>query len=346
MKLELSPRDRSSFDRLMHTAALNNVAIELYSSYLNFTPRFVTRELMDDISAGVDRESMQYAYAALLAAAMGLDTEKKAMDRAFFRNYVIPSVTMLDPGSYVCDPYYQNVKLKRVKFKDWELTCRSYEPFEAFIWRSTACEVDGREIPQLGFFENKFEFPAVLQNGREWMTVTPNEIETMRAPIAAAKGKVVTFGLGLGYFAYMAARKDEVESVTVVERDRDVIALFSDYILPQLECREKIKVICADAFDFAENTRPNSDFDFAFADIWHDAGDGLELYARMRRLEELSPKTEFAYWIEDSLLCQLRRIISAELDSGDGATLRNYSEVAELLTDNSLRELAKSLQKA
>lgn len=345
MKLELSPRDRAPFDRLMQTAALNNVAIELYSSYLNFTPRFVTRELMDDIAPGGDRESMQYAYAALLAAAMGLDTEKKAMDRTFFRNYMIPSVTLLDPAIYIDDPYYKNVKLPRVKFKDWELTRRSYEPFEAFVWRSAVCESDGREVPQLGFFKDEFTFPAVLQGGREWMTVTPNEIETMRAPIAAARGRVVTFGLGLGYFAYMAARKDEVECVTVVERDRDVIALFRDYILPQLECRKKIQVICADAFDFAENTLPGADFDFAFTDIWHDAGDGLELYARMRRLEELSPQTEFAYWIEDSLLCQLRRIISAELDSGEGATLRSYAEVTELLTDASLRSLVKSLKK-
>jgi hypothetical protein len=66
----------------------------------------------------------------------------------------------------------------------------------------------------------------------------------------------------------------------------------------------------------------------------------------MRRLEELSPLTEFAYWIEDSLLCQLRRIISAELDSGDGATLHSYADIAELLSDKSLRELAKSLKKS
>ena len=54
----------------------------------------------------------------------------------------------------------------------------------------------------------------------------------MKLPVERAKGKVLTFGLGLGYFAYMCSLKEEVESVTVVEKDKSVIKLFNEIILP------------------------------------------------------------------------------------------------------------------
>lgn len=34
------------------------------------------------------------------------------------------------------------------------------------------------------------------------MTITPNEIAAMQAALEEVEGKVVTFGLGLGYFAH------------------------------------------------------------------------------------------------------------------------------------------------
>ena len=73
---------------------------------------------------------------------------------------------------------------------------------------------EGRQIPQIGFFETEFKFPALLENDRIWMTITPNEIETMKEPVDGAFGNVLTFGLGLGYYAYMVSEKENVESVT------------------------------------------------------------------------------------------------------------------------------------
>lgn len=40
-----------------------------------------------------------------------------------------------------------------------------------------------------------------MEDGQEWMAIKPNEIETMRQPIARAAGQVVAFGLGMGYYA-------------------------------------------------------------------------------------------------------------------------------------------------
>ena len=60
-------------------------------------------------------------------------------------------------------------------------------------------------------------FPALLENDRIWMTITPNEIETMKEPVDGAFGNVLTYGLGLGYYAYMVSEKENVETVTIVD---------------------------------------------------------------------------------------------------------------------------------
>lgn len=88
---------------------------------------------------------------------------------------------------------------------------------------------EGRQIPQIGFFDTEFMFPALLENDRIWMTITPNEIETMKEPVDGAFGHVLTFGLGLGYYACMVSEKENVESVTVVDMNEDVIRLFKKY---------------------------------------------------------------------------------------------------------------------
>ena len=82
------------------------------------------------------------------------------------------------------------------------------------------------------------------------MAVKPSEIETMRAPIEEATGRVVTFGLGLGYFAYMVSEKPDVTSLDIVERSEEAIALFERHILPQFPNKEKIRIIRSDAFGF------------------------------------------------------------------------------------------------
>ena len=54
---------------------------------------------------------------------------------------------------------------------------------------------------------------------------------------------------------------------------------------------------------------PRGKFDYVFADLWHDASDGLEMYRKLKKYEILSPHTEFDYWIEPSLLSLLRHIV-------------------------------------
>ena len=164
------------------------------------------------------------------------------------------------------------------------------------------------------------------------MTLTPVDLDTCEDAIKEAHGKVVTFGLGLGYYAYMAAMKEEVESVTVVELSPDVIRLFEGHILPQMPCRDKIKIVNMDAFKYAEEVMPSEGFDLAFVDTWRDASDGAPMYRRMKTLEHLSPNTKFMYWIENFLISRVRAENFAgmmeKIESGDYIP-ESFSEIID-----------------
>lgn len=273
---------------------------ELLSRYINLCPDFIEKKMIDDITRG-SKELTEYAYGVLLAAACGLDCYGSKYDMELYKKFFPKAVKRLDSKDFSSDPYYKNIKFPKCDDGDWSFCILRYKPYEAFVRDDPVCEFSGRVIPQIAFFEEEFPYPAVLENGREWMTVTPNEIVTMKKPIEAARGKVLTYGLGLGYYAYMVTSKDEVDSLVVVERDESVIKLFKKHILPQFPHPEKVRIVQDDAFKYAENEMANGGFDVVFTDIWHDPSDGAELYLKMKALEHLSPKSKFYYWIEDSI---------------------------------------------
>ena len=93
--------------------------------------------------------------------------------------------------------------------------------------------------------------------------------------------------------------------MTVVELSEDAATLFRTHILPQFPHPERVTVIVSDAFDFLDNMK-DGEYDFVFADIWHDVGDGQALYHRFRAYESRFPSTEFTYWLEDTILCYER----------------------------------------
>ncbi|MGK7377131.1 hypothetical protein ACSFXN_04765 [Planococcus sp. 1R117A] len=190
----------------------NYKVFDWLSNYLNNAPDFIGKEEIDEIvGAGV---SSEYAFAVILAAAFGLDIVDNPIDKAVFHNYFNKIFHKLEASEYANNPYYQNIKIPRIQIGNSELKYEKYKPFEGFVSNDIIRTTEGRQIPQVGFFETEFHFPAVLENGRIWMTITPNEIETMKEPIEQAFGKVLTFGLGLGYYAYMVSEKDNVDSVT------------------------------------------------------------------------------------------------------------------------------------
>ena len=134
-----------------------------------------------------------------------------------------------------------------------------------------------------------------------WMSVVVSEIESMADAIAEAHGKVITYGLGLGYYAFMAAEKDNVESVTVIEKNPDVIRLFTESTLPFFPHKEKIQIIEADALEFVK-AQEDGAYDYAFSDFWGGYYDGVDLYMQFMPLTARFSRTKHSYWIESCFM--------------------------------------------
>jgi len=281
----------------------NRKIFALLSNYLNNAPDFINKDEMEEIMAlGV---SSEYAFAVVLAAAFGLEIDDNAADKQLFNNYFTRMLHRLDADEYANNPYYKNIKIPAKKISGSELRYETYKIYEGFVCNDIIRTEDGRQIPQIGYFESEFRFPAVLENDRIWMTITPNEIETMKEAVDEAFGSVLTYGLGLGYYAYMVSEKENVESVTIVDSNKDVIELFRSSILPQFSNAHKINIIHADAFEFAQKQMAEGGYQFVFTDLWHDVSDGIDLYLKMKAYEQQCPDTVFSYWIEKSILCYL-----------------------------------------
>lgn len=232
----------------------------------------------------------------------------KPNNRKIIQKYVNENVKKVEPKKYFNNSYYLNIKPKEIKYKNWQLCYMQYNPYECFICGDTKIENDYYTFPSVSYFDKQFNYLAVLEKNVEWMAVKPNEIETMKEPISHAHGVVLTLGLGLGYFAYMISSKEEVARIDIVEKDPDVIELFKENILPYFNFKDKINIICADAYDYLKHFDENQ-YNYIFADIWRNANDGLFAYLQLKKIFKKINNVQIEYWVEEEIIIYLRFIL-------------------------------------
>lgn len=274
--------------------------MNLMSEFLNNAPDSIHVNVVSELAEACMLTN-QESFAYLLAAYMGLDLENN--DKDIFQEYFLKIFEEVDTCLLSKNPYLNDINFPNIKEDSIELKYCSYKACEAFVLDDTCIMPNKRIIPKIGFFMNEQSYPAILENDRIWMTVTPMEIKTMQPAVEKAYGRVLTYGLGLGYFPYLVSLKNEVESVTIVEKNKCIIDIFNKFILPQFKAfSAKIKIIHMDAFDYAQKHTFNEQYDFVFTDLWHDVSDGEELYFKMKNYECLMPNATYMYWIEKSIL--------------------------------------------
>lgn len=108
---------------------------------------------------------------------------------------------------------------------------------------------------------------ALVRRGETWMSTSPMELESQEIGIRLSRGHVVIFGMGMGWCAVNCALRDEVEAVTVVELDADVLALHRELDLAaQLPeaARAKLRLVQGDAYAYV----PDRPVDLLMPDIW------------------------------------------------------------------------------
>jgi len=121
-------------------------------------------------------------------------------------------------------------------------------------------------------FDGPLEFTVLLDKSScwhdVWMSDTPMEVKTASAAIHKARGNVLVAGLGLGYVVYHMAKKKSVTSITVIEKDREIIKLIWPHLRKHIG--HKVKVIQADIYEWKPGKQR---FDYAWFDIWKTPDD-------------------------------------------------------------------------
>ena len=218
---------------------------------------------------------------------------------------VFEKAKKLDAKAFCSDPFMAILADMPKRSGCYTLMPSAYQAGEIFCYDTPDFHED-LVVPKLGFFTKRVLFPSLYENEMPWMSLCPSEINSMASSIAAAKGRVLVLGLGLGYYAWKASLKDEVESVTVVELSSEVIDLFHEVIEPRLDFHGKLTVVKADAIEFLAKVKAE-EYDFCFADIWEGAIDGAKWYKQILPHEKRLKNTEFTYWIEDAILAYLEK---------------------------------------
>lgn len=241
-----------------------------------------------------------------------LDQQPEMMQ--FFMSWIAEESRVFDAKEFNRNPYIKNIDFVNQSNRDYELRYYELMPYELDIYNiPKRVEELWVDIPRVSCFTEKFKYPVIFQKSIKstWMSVTPNEVFTMEKPIKNAKGKVLTLGCGMGYFAYMVSIKDEVESVTIVELEQSVIDLFEECLLPQFEYKDKITIIKGDAVEYLKKLEDGV-FDYCFADIWIGIEDIVPYFA-VKEIGRKFRKTKMEYWIEDSFAILLTSNIWVEI---------------------------------
>ena len=245
-------------------------------------------------------------------------------ERYYYESRIKPAIKQIESSDYDNNYYRKNIVPKPFKGDGYQLTYLRFKPYQCFPYDDIDIDKDFVETSKIGYFDKEFSYLAVLKDDVVWMSTDPNEINTMKQPILEAKGHVLAFGLGLGYFPLMTALKEEVNDVTIIEKDPKIISIFKKHILPLFEKKEKIHVIEGDAFEYA--MRVDKKYNYIFVDIWHNPEDGLPMYLKLYPLLEKT-SAKVVYWLEKSILAMYRRCLMTIFEEALlGYTEKNYKK--------------------
>lgn len=187
-----------------------------------------------------------------------------------------------------------------------------------------------------GAYTKNIDTFRIVENGNTYMTPTIMEYNTMKDEIDRASGKVLTFGLGIGFFQYMCLLKDNVESVTVIEKNEIIIDFFEEYILPQFK-NKNIKIIKGNAYDYFKKDFFEI-YDYVFVDIHFNNNDGFEVYRNL--LKSDVDMSNVGFWIENQILLEIKMLVASYLFNHLKGTL---SEVLAL--ENNFKEEFRYIHK-
>lgn len=307
-------------ENINHYLDINNININV-ADMLNIA--FSYTDIVNAEEALKNRQDEEVTIIEALYEFYQLDKDNKD-NQTIMEEYFLDNLKRLEPEEYLNNKYAQTIK-STGKYHGYALKMIEYAPYQLFPYDEIKVTSDYKEYSAIGYFNQPFAYLALTQGNNIWMSLNPNEIETMKPFIKKGRGRVLVLGLGLGYVPFMLALKDDVESIVVVEKDQDIIDLFDKLLYPSFINKEKIVVIKDDAINYVKN---HQKFDYIFADLWHNPEDGLDLFIKLKRIN-----LRIDCWLETSLIALLRRCMLTLIEETINGSKEEDYQHAKTITD-------------
>lgn len=336
MKFKLNLQDRKKLEGLFDTLVTNTIISDLLIEFSRCDDFFSAK---DFIYVKDLKETYLHGFLDFFSLSL-----KHKSDENIFNDYIRTAFHEVDFSEYKNNPYYVNVRPKPVKEDKYMISYETYKPFQSFVLDDLRVNDETyQEIYSFGFSREAYTYLTLSYDNVNWMLINPNEMNTMKKHIEKATGKVLTLGLGLGYYLYMLLIKEDVSFITVIENDEKVINLFNKYLLNFFPHQEKFKIIKYDAFNYIKNYNL-TEYNYIFVDIYHGASDGFYVYKKFTDVEK-EKHCHFSFWLENSILAFTRRLMLILMEEQYFHQHRKYN-MSKNETDkiiNLLYEKTKSL---
>ena len=315
-------KNRQAVQNLISTNNINmNVADVLTNAFM-YVDAINPDEVKQYIKEGLSENEAIYN---CLFDFIGINKDDEE-SQSVLSEYFLNNLKKLNPKDYIDNSYVKAIKKTGRKGK-YALKYIDYAPYQLFAFDDI--KVNGyKEYSQIGYFDSKFSYLALTEGNNVWMSLNPNEIETMKPYINKARGNVLVLGLGMGYVPFMLSLKNCVKSVTIVERDQEIINLFNELIYPSFPNKEKIKIVKGDAVEYTRKAQKEGTYDYIFADLWHDPEDGLPLFVELKKISK-----SIDCWLEVSMYALLRRCMITLLEEQLNSLKEEDYKFARTYTD-------------
>lgn len=168
-------------------------------------------------------------------------------------------------------------------------------------WKLEKFTIDGNNFAAIMQGITPGSYVRLLHKGECVMSDTNMEKRTNMDFCINACGDVLIGGLGIGMIILAIQDNPEVKSITVIEKNQEVI----DMVASQLNFNEKVKIICADVFEWKPETGVK--YDVSYMDIWSWINEDIyeremkplkRRYSRFLRSKKESPNRYNKCWAE------------------------------------------------
>lgn len=140
------------------------------------------------------------------------------------------------------------------------------------------------------------------------MSNTPMEEHTNSDFIYRAFGDILIGGLGIGMIILPLQDKEDVKSITIIEKSKDIVDMISN----QLSFNDKVTIINDDIFTYKPK---NVKYDCIYIDIWNYVNSDVyndemkplkNKYRRYLKLKKDSPNRFISCWAEEQAKKDMR----------------------------------------